>query len=652
VGSPSETVFSFRYATQVSDAPSLAVSIDMFDLNGNRTSEPLFALDIDNLPPVIVGFEWTDSIAVGNASAIFTFTGEASSDARMSAVLLSTEGEVLANLFVGTTPTGSGLRFSGAVNLETISFDRLSALAAVAVRLTAVDPVGNALVETLSDRPIDVVAPETELRSAPASASDGRDVAFTFSSDEAGTQFQCRFLPEAFEACTSPWTPVLTDNGPHDVEIRAIDAAGNVDETPVQHVFEVMPVWSDLSAGVDAVCGVSTDGRLWCWGQSRAAAGYRGVEALSPIQVSDVRIWRKASISANTACAITRTGEMSCWGNAPVGDGSGVEAITLQPIPGGPWMEVSVSQNHRCALKPDGTLWCWGGAGAGAASGSTPQQLGTQSDWLSVTASGNFSCGLRSNGGATSAWCWGQQSSSNPTLGNGGTDSASLPVEVVVEGGGPASDWLDLSSGNESACGIREVGNGAGSLWCWGHDLQGQDPSPGPLSSARRVGSEDTWTQVSVGSGRACALRLDGSAWCWGGQIAGLEAFRGPNVLVPTAVNNPEPWAKVIAGDDLACGLDLGGALTCWGNNDDGSLGSGETSRDRKGLTPVGRAAPWSDVDAGQEVRCAIAEGELYCWSGRSDGNNTRANDGDTERIHSTPNRVGDASDWVDVSVG
>ena len=59
-----------------------------------------------------------------------------------------------------------------------------------------------------------------------------------FSSDDAGATFECKLDAAEFAACTSPATPALPD-GEHTFSVRAVDAAGNRDQTPETRTFVV-----------------------------------------------------------------------------------------------------------------------------------------------------------------------------------------------------------------------------------------------------------------------------------------------------------------------------------------------------------------------------------------------------------------------------
>lgn len=87
----------------------------------------------------------------------------------------------------------------------------------------------------------DTTPPETTITASPGllGLSLSKTATYRFASSEAGVTFECRFDAEEFAACTSPTTRVLTP-GKHTFEVRAKDAAGNVDPTPAVHVLHII----------------------------------------------------------------------------------------------------------------------------------------------------------------------------------------------------------------------------------------------------------------------------------------------------------------------------------------------------------------------------------------------------------------------------
>jgi hypothetical protein len=84
----------------------------------------------------------------------------------------------------------------------------------------------------------DTTPPDTTIALPSGPASDSTPT-FDFASTESGSTFECRVDSAAFTACSSPHTTAALADGPHTFEVRAIDAAGNVDPTPASRAFTV-----------------------------------------------------------------------------------------------------------------------------------------------------------------------------------------------------------------------------------------------------------------------------------------------------------------------------------------------------------------------------------------------------------------------------
>jgi hypothetical protein len=78
----------------------------------------------------------------------------------------------------------------------------------------------------------DRIAPDTVLDGASAKGHQKRTVKVTFHSTESGSNFECSLDRRAFAPCSSPLRIRATAGRRHRVEVRAIDAAGNIDPTP------------------------------------------------------------------------------------------------------------------------------------------------------------------------------------------------------------------------------------------------------------------------------------------------------------------------------------------------------------------------------------------------------------------------------------
>jgi hypothetical protein len=115
-------------------------------------------------------------------------------------------------------------------------------------------------------------------------------------------------------------------------------------------------------------------------------------------------------------------------------------------------------------VKTDGTLWCWGnneygqlGDGTNVGKNVPVQVSGT--NWVSVSAGGEHTCGIKTDG---TLWCWGRNNYGQ--LGDGTNVGKNAPVQVS------GTNWVSVSAGKDHTCGVKTDGT----IWCWGRNNYGQ----------------------------------------------------------------------------------------------------------------------------------------------------------------------------------
>ncbi|HMN30613.1 MAG TPA: hypothetical protein PKE45_20850, partial [Caldilineaceae bacterium] len=86
---------------------------------------------------------------------------------------------------------------------------------------------------------VDTAAPDTTITANPTTPTNNTSASFSFTSDEVGSTFECKLDSGAFTACTSSQTYNSLGNGDHTFQVRATDAAGNIDATPATHTWKV-----------------------------------------------------------------------------------------------------------------------------------------------------------------------------------------------------------------------------------------------------------------------------------------------------------------------------------------------------------------------------------------------------------------------------
>jgi alpha-tubulin suppressor-like RCC1 family protein len=212
------------------------------------------------------------------------------------------------------------------------------------------------------------------------------------------------------------------------------------------------------------------------------------------------------------------------------------------------WSTGSGGPTHVLAIKTDGTLWAWGlGAngrlGDGAATTrSSPVQIGTGTSWLSVSAGGAFSFAIRSvTVSSGTLWAWGY--GSRGRLGTGDTTSRSSPVQV-----GTDTNWNSVSAGSAQTFATKSDGT----LWAWGVGafaalgLNEPNTSLGDRSSPVQIGTDTDWAFVNSHFYNTIGVKTDGRMFGWGrgyDQVLLTEVFFQRSS--PVQVSSLAGWKQV-----------------------------------------------------------------------------------------------------------
>jgi len=94
---------------------------------------------------------------------------------------------------------------------------------------------------------IDLTPPETTLTQTPPDPSNAASPSFVFSASEAGCAFERSLDGGEFVLATSPDTVGPLADGPHTVQVRARDAAGNTDPSPASFAWTVDTIPPDTA---------------------------------------------------------------------------------------------------------------------------------------------------------------------------------------------------------------------------------------------------------------------------------------------------------------------------------------------------------------------------------------------------------------------
>jgi hypothetical protein len=85
----------------------------------------------------------------------------------------------------------------------------------------------------------DTVVPDTTITSKPASVTSATSATFDFIANEAAVTFECKLDTSNFAPCARPFTYTGLSRATHTFQVRARDAAGNVDASPATYTWRV-----------------------------------------------------------------------------------------------------------------------------------------------------------------------------------------------------------------------------------------------------------------------------------------------------------------------------------------------------------------------------------------------------------------------------
>lgn len=362
------------------------------------------------------------------------------------------------------------------------------------------------------------------------------------------------------------------------------------------------PSMAQIYAGRDFSCALSRDASVRCWGRNNRGQLGDGTTAdhLGPQLILDDLAFQSIDVDgfSRHVCGVTTDGEAYCWGENNFGQlGNGNLEISSVPVPvqgRQTFKSVSAGWRMSCGVTRTGTAYCWGrGVWGQLGDGLATQSLvpvkvaGNHVFEVVEVGSNNLVCGVTTAG---QILCWGLNwtgalgTASDETCGSGELvlPCARTPMPILSD-----ESFKAVGVGQSYACGVAT----SGALWCWGQNSQGQlgtttneicrSPTSGnPTACSRtplRISEVPALSMVSAGVSHTCAVSEDGEGFCWGknlfGQLGrgGVAVDPQPSSSVLTVTN----FESISAGMDHTCGVSADGDLYCWGANNVGQLGTG-----------------------------------------------------------------------------
>lgn len=200
----------------------------------------------------------------------------------------------------------------------------------------------------------------------------------------------------------------------------------------------------------------------------------------------------------------------------------------LKPVKVGDskWVDIAALNQNSCGIKDDGTLWCWGIAEWGVLGiGDVFETYTADTPEDSVTYTASFQALIDSGDCFAQFYSKDTAASQNRRYPPGCTS----PVQV-----GTASNWISVSGSTNHVCAI----NSDDELYCWGENEYGQigNGEAGDVYSTLPSNYdlqttpfkvEGSFIAVSTGYNFTCAISKEKSVYCWGYSGLGISGYVG-----------------------------------------------------------------------------------------------------------------------------
>ena len=294
-------------------------------------------------------------------------------------------------------------------------------------------------------------------------------------------------------------------------------------------------------------------------------------------------------------------------------------------------LSVAAGNAHTLVVAPDHTVYAWGYNGYGqlGAGDTTDRATAVQvaspfdasrplTNVVAVAAGTHHSLVLTADG---LVYAWGRNYEGE--LGSGDTTQRATPVTVTVASGAPLTNVVSIAAGNYHSLAVTS----GGAVYAWGDNDNGQ---LGVGDTARRytavpVASPFDATQpmtgiVAVAGGNSFSLFLSTSGAVYGvgynnnGQLGTGDTTQQTAPVTVTSLAGVAVQAIAASDNNFSLALASDGTVYAWGYNGYGQLGSGDTTESHRAHQVGGLSGVVAVAANGDHSMALLQDGTVRGW--------------------------------------
>lgn len=335
----------------------------------------------------------------------------------------------------------------------------------------------------------------------------------------------------------------------------------------------------DISAGARHTALLKDDQTIQTWGNGVNGLGALGfgnnLNVTVPKHVNSLKDVKK--IFTGTAATFVINEDNTLWatglndrgqlGTGTYGAGN-ISNVFVQIGTASDWETISADNVHTMGIKTNGTLWGWGSNGEGKLGNGTglpsyvPIQIGTDTNWKQVSTAAHHTTAIKTDG---TLWGWGLLAA-----------VANSPTPVQI---GTDNDWKTISSDyGLHTLALKNDGRlyVFGGIWEINCGTLGLGPSITSATMPTQIGTDSDWEVISASARSSFGIKTNGTLWGWGqNSVGNLGDGTQIDRFVPTQISTDNDWQTVSVGLLHVVALKTNGDLYTWGDNMQGQLGSG-----------------------------------------------------------------------------